>query len=77
MAALGLELRDPAGRTVTVQSILVQEVRPPDWVPAVDTAREVEQARREGRDVRIPSYVVIVQGGTDAPDFGSASRPPA
>lgn len=77
LAALGLELRDLAGRLLAVQSVMLQEVRPPAWVPEEAIAREVEQARREGINIRVPSYVVVVQDLTDAPDAGSASRPPA
>jgi hypothetical protein len=78
LASLGLELRDPAGRPLAVQSVMLQEVRPPAWVPAAAIARDVEQARREGIHIRVPSYVVIVQDAADAPDGdGSASRPPA
>ena len=77
LAALGLELRDLAGRPVAVQSVMLQEVRPPAWVPAAAIARDVEQARREGIHVRVPSYVVVVEDATDAPGADSASRPPA
>jgi len=77
LAALGIELRDQAGHLVAVESVMLQEVRPPAWVPEAAIAREVEQARREGIHIRVPSYVVVVQEAPDAPDAGSASRPPA
>jgi len=77
LASLGLELRDSAGRPVAVENVMIQEVRPPVWVPEWAIARDVEQARREGLEIRVPSYVVVVQDVTDAPDAGSASRPPA
>src|SRR5262245_12336464 len=70
LASLGLELRDPTGRLVTVQTIMVQEVRPPAWVPAAAIAHEVEQARKEGLDVRVPSYIVVIQGVAETPDAG-------
>ena len=61
LAALGLELHDPAGELVAVQTIMVQEVRPPAWVSADVIAHEVEQARKEGLEIRVPSYIVVVQ----------------
>jgi hypothetical protein len=57
--ALGLELRDAAGRPVATQTVMVQEVRPPAWIPAWAIAREVDEARKEGLEIRVPSYVVI------------------
>ena len=75
--SLGLELRDAAGRPVATQSVMVQEVLPPAWIPASAIAREVEEARREGLEIRVPSYVVIVQDVADAPVAGPTSRPPA
>lgn len=77
LASLGLELRDPAGRPVATQTVMIQEVAPPAWVPAAAIAPEVEQARKGGLEIRVPSYIVIVRDATDAPDAGSASRPPA
>ena len=74
--ALGLELRDAAGRPVATQTVMVQEVRPPAWIPAWAIAREVEEARKEGLEIRVPSYVVIARDVADASVTGPASRPP-
>ena len=75
--SLGLELRDAAGRPVATQTVMVQEVRPPAWIPAWAIARVVEEARREGLEIRVPSYVVIAREVADAPVTGPASPPPA
>ena len=79
LASLGLELRDPAGRLVAAQNVMVQEIRPPAWVPAEAITLEVEQARKAGLnlEIRVPSYIVVVRDVADAPDDGSTSRPPA
>ena len=45
---------------------MVREVRPPAWVPAAATAHEVEQARKEGLEIRMPSYTVVVQAAPEA-----------
>lgn len=57
---LGLELRDEGGRDIGANFIMVNEVRPPSWLPAEALARQVAEARELGFEVRIPSYHVVV-----------------
>ena len=67
--ALGLELRDPTGHDIPTESVIVQEIRPPAWIPAADIARTTEEARDEGIEIVIPTYVVIVRDAvSDAED---------
>jgi hypothetical protein len=77
LAALGLELRDATGGLVATEFVMVQEVRPPAWVPAAAIARDVEEARRAGLEIRVPAHIVVVQNATGARGPSSASRPPA
>jgi len=60
IASLGLELRDGAGSAVTSDSVMVHEVRLPEWVTPDVIARDVDEARKEGLEIRVPGYIVVV-----------------
>ena len=70
LTSLGLELRDSDGHQVAARLVMVQEVRPPDWIPMVAITRDVEEARRAGIEIRVPAYLVSVQNVPAAPDPG-------
>jgi hypothetical protein len=60
VSSLGLELRDEMGSTVPSDSVMVHEVRLPEWVTSDLIAREVEEARKEGAEILLPRYIVVV-----------------
>ena len=75
VAAVGLELRDPTGRPVATESVMIHEVLPPPaGIPAAVIERAVAEAREEGLEVRFPWYIAVVRG---AADDGLPSRPHA
>ena len=75
LAALGLEVRDATGGLVATEFVMVQEVRLPAWIPAEAIARDLEEARRAGLEIRVPGHIVVVQNATGATAPSSASRP--
>ena len=58
VAALGFELRDDAANRVAANFVMVQEVKFPADIPREAFMRHLEEARREGHDVRFPHYLV-------------------
>jgi hypothetical protein len=76
LAAVGLELRDSTGRHVPSESVIVQELRPPDWIPAEAIARTVAEARAAGVPLTIPSYITIVRDAGDTPEGEPPRRTP-
>ena len=62
MKGVALELRDPTGRQIPTESILIQELRPPAWIPPEAIEQTLREAREDGVRITVPSYVVIVEG---------------
>ena len=60
VASLGFELRDDADNHVATKSVIVQEVKFPDFIPQEVLACNLEEARQQGHDVSFPLYIVNV-----------------
>lgn len=61
ITALAFELRDEAGNRVAADFVMVQEVKLPDDIPREAFMRHLEEARRDGHDVRFPHYLVTAR----------------